>query len=132
MVKYDEEVRRRIKIMLAYLDGATIQIKGLDHDPDLWVTVGGTQFDNWETHDYRIKPAEPVVPDTIDWSAVHPRFNFMARDEDDQVWLFIGEPKLREGEGFWESTSGDACRGDTLASYKNGGLPWYESLVARP
>lgn len=135
MVKYDEEVRRRVEIIQAYLDGQPIEIKGLVHDPSKWCPVGGTKFDNWIDYDYRIKPAEPMVPDTIDWSAVHPRFNFMARDEDDQVWLFEKEPAISEYEdGVWAvEQGGDSCRGDTLfASYKNGGLPWYESLVVRP
>ncbi len=135
MLAYTKEVLHRIAIMQAYLDGKPIEVKGLDHDPDKWFPVTGCRFDNWEEYDYRMKPKEAPKPDTIDWSAVHPRFNFMARDEDDQVWLFEKEPAISEYEdGVWAvEQGGDSCRGDTLfASYKNGGLSWYESLVERP
>lgn len=59
-VMYEEEVRRRISIMQAYLDGQTIEIKGLDHDPDKWFPVTGCRFDNWDAYDYRVKPDDQI------------------------------------------------------------------------
>lgn len=131
--QYDEEVRRRITIMEAYLDGAPMEIKGLDHNPDKWFPISGTKFDNWADYDYRVKPDEEPTPDTIDWSAVNERYRFMTRDADGIPQLHAMNPTVNRipSMGYWIGDEG-SIDARLFASYKQGDVSWDNSLVKRP
>lgn len=129
-LQYAEEIRRRITIMEAYLEGETIEIKGLDHEPDMWFPLNATKFDNWDAHDYRVKPKEDPTPDTIDWSEVSAKYKFMARDSSGDVYLYEGEPELSHFD--WNICDWDYVDARCFASYQEGEVSWDESLVRRP
>lgn len=131
-VPYADEVEQRIAIMQAYLNGADIEIKGLDHAPDKWFPLGGTKFDNWEAYDYRVCPAKEQTPDTIDWSAVHSKYRYMARDDSGDVWLYMTYPNRSFGQGYFVEAEGDHVDARLFSSYQEGTVPWHLSLVERP
>lgn len=75
-------------------------------------------------------------PDEIDWSHVHPDYNFMARDSDDRARLYKWPPTLNLGGGVWDydTLTGepiDPLMASGFASYKRGTLEWDVSLVER-
>lgn len=131
-LQYAEEIRRRIKLMQAYLEGETIEVKGLDYDPDKWFPISTTKFDNWYDYAYRVKPKEAPKPDTIDWSAVNERYKFMTRDEDGVPYLHAKSPTLKRYRlGYWFGDEG-SIDARLFASYKQGTVSWDNSLVERP
>jgi len=96
-----------------------------------WFGVGVGNHDIHMSIIYRV----PGRPDEIDWSAVHPDYNYMARDENGEVWLHLEKPSKHSdcwvsGGGLWiiQNISVDCV----FSSYKNNGLPWDQSLVMRP
>lgn len=127
-LQYDEEVRRRINIMEAYLEGKPVEIKGLVHDPEKWFPLGATQFDDWGEYDYRVNS----VPDTIDWSAINSKYCYLARDGDGYVYLYEEEPVAIIPDGVWEVSDGLCIDARIFTSYKEGHYSWNESLVERP
>lgn len=132
-IRYDGEVRRRMAIMEAYLEGAPIEIKGLDHDPNKWFPLSGTQFDNWADYDYRVKPDEEIAaePDIIDWAQVSDKYKYMARDSSGDAYLYLYEPEL-VNNCYWFCEDDNPVKADVFASYKKGDVSWDNSLVERP
>jgi len=82
---------------------------------------------------YRIAP-EPLIPDSIDWSHVAPEWNFMARDDDGDTWVFKARPAIDGSDDFWhdQDWAGDATCLAAFASYRRGTVDWKDSLVIRP
>lgn len=120
-----------IAVMQAYLDGKEIQYRRVTcSPPSIWFDWDTNRIPDWSWgyHDYRVKPS---TPDTIDWSHVHPDYNYMARDANGSCYLFKNRPEIKVAtwlSGFamrWRSV-------DTHASYKRGTTDWKDSLVIRP
>lgn len=71
----------------------------------------------------------PTKP-SIDWSHVHPDYNWLARDSDGEVWIYSDLP-TREGD-FWWASGGEVTRGKGFGSCTPGTCDWRDSLVQRP
>lgn len=78
---------------------------------------------------YRARPA-PLVPDNIDWSHVAPEWKWMARDRNDEAFLFNKHPAPEAHK--WHCGSGDCRTLDQFASYRRGTVACQDSLVKRP
>lgn len=118
-----EQTKEAIVIMQAYVDGKKIEIRAGGR----WNPVAQPTF-NFNAHEYRVAP---VVPDSFDFSHLADKFNFVARDEDGEVYAYEDKPRL--SRGFWDTDSGEYIRvNNFFASYRNNGCDWKESLLVRP
>lgn len=106
-----------IAVMQAYIDGKEIQYRRVTcSPPSIWFDCDTNRVPDWSWgyHDYRVKPS---TPDTIDWSHVHPDYNYMARNSNGLCYLFKNRPEIKEF--YWSAGVGVLwISGDAHASYK--------------
>lgn len=123
MTKFGDMTRdEKLALFTAWIDGQTIECT--PHESALWSVI---VHPNWlEDVHYRVS----ITPDTVDWSHVAPQFKFMARDQNDRVFLYEKRPDL-ETVGWYERL-GDIAMAGAFASYKQGTVDWKDSLVERP
>lgn len=76
--------------------------------------------------EYQIKPTKP----SINWDHVHPRYNYLARDENGAVFLYAKEPYKITNQ--WSSDGSVVCKATSHISMSEGTCCWSESLVKRP
>lgn len=124
-----KEIKTRRDLMKVLSEGHTVEYKY--ENGENWITVEAFTFyinalDDALLNVYRIKPTKP----SIDWSHVHPRYKYLARDDYGGIYLYEEEPYKLSRQ--WESRRGDACRTDNLSSVKAGDCDWQDSLVKRP
>lgn len=139
-----EDARKAAEVMLAYADGAEIEVivPNPFRKPNSWVTVSPETFHgfNFSFCDYRTKK----TPDSINWDHVAPEYKWMARSEKGSVYLFKEKPITgseplggnfcsgpRFGNWFWAYNQ-KGTPADTHFSYKRGTVDWKDSLVERP
>lgn len=91
---------------------------------DVWVCA--EPLWNWEEYTYRIIRTQ----DTIDWSHIHPCYQWMARNETDEAHLFSTKPEISKYFS-WHSKSGNVVTTSSHVSYKQGTCDWRDSLVCR-
>lgn len=116
-----------IEVMQAYDNGKAIELRR--NNEYEWSACRNPVW-NWFLFEYRIKPD---TKDEIDWSHVHERWKFMARDGNGNAYLFESEPKVLSGSDVWLPCDGDYYRvSHILSSYVKGTCDWTESLAARP
>ena len=118
----DEELA---PLLVAWYQGRKIQWRG-----DEWFDCFADPHD-WEANlAYRVAP-EPIVPPSIDWAHVAPRFNYLVRHENGNAWLYGGRPYASH---FGWIADGELTLTDakSFASYTPGNCPWDKSLVIRP
>ena len=122
---YDHKKRtaEMIAVMQAYVDGNPIE-SSLGGGP--FRVFSCEPYWNWSSYEYRIA----TVPDSINWDHVAPKWKWMARDNFDDVWLFMQEPSACD-RGRWE-TRGGSVLCTQFASYVRGTVDWKDSLVRRP
>lgn len=121
-------VKEMIAVMQAYDGGARIQVRTRGAG-GTWIDVDVPSFD-WFSQEYR---AKPVSPDEINWSEVHEQYNFMARDQSGDAYVFSKAPINRGASGYWTSDDGFMEQVNGLfSSYLNNGKDWKDSLVERP
>lgn len=69
-----------------------------------------------------------MTPDFIPWPAIHPRYNWAARDSDGRIIAFEKRPELVDGRfsngGHWQ-------RIDTITTAKPGSVHWAGSVQNR-
>jgi hypothetical protein len=80
---------------------------------------------------YRVKSV-PLVPDSIDWSHVHAKWKWLARDRDGEVYIYTDKPYRDAGLNFWLGGGAALKVLDVFTSYKQGTAKWEDSLVERP
>lgn len=73
-----------------------------------------------------------TTKDSIDWSHVHERYKWMARDSDGDAIIFENKPCIPTRYSRFWSPDGKFVFADDYASYKQGTCDWRESLVERP
>ena len=78
---------------------------------------------------YRLRP-EPLRDISLPWAALDARWQWAARDESGNVWIYDERPDT--GTALWKS--GCLCLEVTglFANFDPGNKPWDESLVRRP
>lgn len=94
-----------------------------------WVVCGHPSF--FGDGAYRARPAQ-LEPDYVDWSQVGPAVNYIATDEDGEVWGYEMEPMI--STIGWQAQKRRAVRyADRLfPSYRPGAVGWRDSLISRP
>ena len=106
-------------VLNAWLNGADIEYK----KTDCWDTTNNPR---WRSDiEYRIKE----TPDTIDWSHVHPDYNWMARGPNGATFFSEIQPALEAVNWVVHINGSTSAKG--VASYKRGTCDWKDSLVER-
>ncbi len=123
-----EDTKKAIEIMQAFVDGKIIE--GRDRRGNFnrvrpFLVCPSPAWD-FGVAEYRIKAP---MPDSIDWSHVNDKFNFMARDQNGLCYVY--ERKPTHGVNMW-NYGGHKGYAKHFSSYKQGDVPWDESLVERP
>ena len=99
-----------------------------DTDNCVWVKFHGTPLSEMTL---RLAP-QPLTPDSIDWSHVADKRNYMARDVVGLAFIYTGRPAV-DG-AMWAPGRLDDCQmlNGVFASYTRGTCDWTDSLVVRP
>lgn len=125
-MSFASETQEKIEVTQAFIEGRLIQIRR--ENAKVWHNCPTPLWD-WSNNDYR---AKPLSPDYIDWSPIAPRFEFCARDEDGEVYVFTEKPYVAS-EGSTKWTGIDAVRIDKFwqGVFTQGDMPWRDSLLIR-
>ena len=124
---YDAETAGRL--MKAYWDGGVIE---MCHGSN----AARDDTPRWWSHDiYRLRP-EPlrdmVVPLEL-WRMLHPKWRWMARDENDDVWAYDFKPEREQSQ--WVCPGSDCLNLPSIFApglIDPGTKPWDQSLIERP
>ena len=117
-----KSMEHRISVMRAYIEGAAIEYRTYGNSE--WIEIEEPIW-NWSNGEYRKREK-----DTIDWSHVDKQFNYLARDESGDAWLY--EEKPTDEITVWVVDGGLFVNAGYFSSYKKGSCGWRESLVERP
>ena len=79
---------------------------------------------------YPVGVVSRVVRPTIDWSHVHTKYRWLAKDPSGSHWLYEKQPY--KTDCGWKSESGDCTCADGFATLSPGFCDWEDSLVKRP
>lgn len=120
--------KEKIEVMQAFERGEKIEVRGIMSEWEVFSKNASPVWD-WRGNDYRVY-VEPEVPDSIDWSHVHPDYKFMARDKDGDTSILTEEPEVKISG--WCVDGGNMTDATTFTSLKIGNLPWNKSLIKRP
>lgn len=124
-----DDVKYKIEVMQAYLDGKTIQFK-IQKGIDDWDDLQDVPVFNWEFFNYRVKP-EVIEKPSIDWDHVSDKFNYLALDRKGDVesaWFYTDEPSW--GFTTWEGYN--ATMATAFKSLNPGNCEPQDSLICRP
>lgn len=100
--------------------GCTYMMSGKSH----------VTYENPSLYPYPVEVVRRVVRPTIDWSHVHIKYQWIAKDPDGSHWLYEEQPfQTRYG---WESKGGDCTCADGFATLSPGYCDWEDSVIARP
>lgn len=125
--KNTKTIDEKLAVMRAWLEGEKIESCSHFGDGE-WYGATTHPWWDWDEFDYRVKPSEPV-DDYINWDHVSGMFNFMARDNNGDVFLYKNKPELLD---FVWTEHGGFINVEMFSSFKVGNKPWNESLVKRP
>lgn len=112
-----------IEVMQAYVSGQPIEYRRLGEK--VWVECSSPVWD-WVHNSYR---AKPLTPDYIDWTHIAPRFQFCARDNDGEAYLFVERPVT--GDDVWCGIEATQIDKFWQGIFTKGDVPWNESLIER-
>lgn len=122
-MSFASETQEKIEVMQAFTQGRVIEYRGNSQED--WDDCPVPLWD-WRSYEYRIKAYEP---DQIDWQFISPRFQFCARDNDGEVYLFIERPVT--GDDVWCGVEATQINRFWQGIFTKGDIPWNESLIER-
>jgi hypothetical protein len=94
-----------------------------------WLTTAGKPYFDFHMA-YRAKPL-PLTKPSINWDHVSKEWNWLARDQNESMWLFTQKPYI--GEYCWKAKAGDNyIKTYMFSSVISGTCDWKDSLVERP
>lgn len=134
MSTHRSEIENRVAIMQAWLAGETIEVTDGYSNPPEWIEIeeDATPDFYFNIFRYRVKPVN-VPKDSIDWSHVHPDFNYMARDSNGDVYLYEEKPYTKDTYRQWTTFDGKTECCNVFASLRiDENCHWRNSLVERP
>ncbi len=100
----------------------------LRFDGDDWVPLNKNSGGLWGHISYRTyTPLEDIY---IPWEAVNDKWQWAAKDDDGEVWLYDEKPECICSGEF--RTYNDMCSTVALKGVKPGNKPWNQSLIQRP
>jgi hypothetical protein len=85
----------------------------------------------WPNLVYRTVPLPEKTQDVIAWDRLPERIQWVAREEDEEVWAYEYEPHVELG--WWSFDEGDAIRIDDFPGIVQiGTVDWEDSKQRRP
>ena len=115
----------KMALFRAWLNGEQIQTY-----TKMWYSITNP---GWHVESYyRVKHTPALIPDSVDWSQIHPDFKYIARDSDGRVYVYRTKPVLGQVQIVFMAVSGWWRLDELLSSYKQGTVVWQDSLVERP
>lgn len=114
-------IEEKIAVMKAFADGAAIEMYG--EFADKWADNTNPLWD-WRDFDYRVKPLDL----TALWSVIDSRWQWVAKDEDGRVFVFLNKPTL-DSAGKWQVANRLFCV-PVSEIFKD--VPYEHSLFQRP
>lgn len=117
----------KAEVFIAWTKGKVIQCKR--HSDKEWTNL--FMCPNWYAdNQYRIKPGEPI--NSIDWSLIRPDYNYLAKDECGNWFLYKKKPLLDE-MGWTGDFNGIATLDLGVFTFFNPKpIDWKDSLISRP
>ena len=79
---------------------------------------------------YPVEVVSRVVRPTIDWSHVHTKYRWLAKDPSGSHWLHEKQPY--KTDCGWKSENGDCTCADGFATLSPGFCDWEDSLIVGP
>lgn len=122
-------LEQKIAVMQAALEGKEIAFTYMSEGASVNIAQGNDILWDWHTFDYNVYE-EPNTMPSIDWSHVHPDFNYLATDDTGDTYLYEMIPSACDG-GHW-GAGGPCSPAISHASFKPGTCDWKDSLVERP
>ena len=95
-------------------------------------TIDGKYHDdgNVTLFPYPVEIVSRVVRPTIDWSHVHTKYRWLAKDSSGSHWLHEKQPY--KTDCGWKSENGDCTCADGFATLSPGFCDWEDSLIVGP
>ena len=116
----DRETSYPVCVKFAYGGGDNYTMGGKSH-------VG---YENRSLYPYPVEVVSRVVRPTINWSHVHTKYRWLAKDPSGSHWLHEKQPyKTDYG---WKSENGDYICADGFATLSPGFCDWEDSLIVGP
>ena len=113
------DIETKLALHRAHYEGKVIEAKIHIIDPDRWIV---TDNPSWLPRcRYRVRP-EPLRDISLPWEAIDGRWQWTARDESGNVWIYDERPDI----GTALEITG------LFANFDPGNKPWIESLIRRP
>ena len=126
-------LKNQIEVMQAYLRGAPIQSCHLTQNPSedaSWTATVNPNW-NWGALRYRVKP-EVVTYDTMDWTNIHERYQYVARDFNGTVYLYMLAPEIKGYRWYPGDAHKDYVEVPSIfTGHKPGNCDWKHSLIKR-
>ena len=99
---------------------------------DTYMTNGKSHVNNKNSslYPYPVEVAKKVVRPVIDWSHVHSKYRWLAKDPSGSYWLYEKQPY--ETDCGWKSENGDYTCADGFATLSPGFCDWEDSLIVGP
>ena len=119
------DIETKLALHRAHYEGKVIECIRNSHGK--WdVTMAPAWFPDCP---YRLQP-EPLRDISLPWAALNDRWQWVARDENGNVWVYDERPDT--GIRVW--TTNGLCLEvtDLFANFDPGNKPWSESLIRRP
>lgn len=125
----EQVTQHYISVMQAFIAGENIEVREKVVTNGRWAPAGAPAW-NFGDREYRIKPKSKP---TVDWSALHPSIQCIARDSNGNIFGYSSRPVIRD-ERVWAGLGGIECKrlDNVIASLTPGDCDWQDSLVARP
>ena len=117
------DAEKKIAVMQAFVSGEVIEFRR--KRTKTWAVCGVPSW-AWDTLEYRVKVQNP---DWVDWDVIADRYEFMARDQSGEIYLFEEEPN---NAGIVWSGVGATRIDMFFKCYAAGDAHWTKSLVKRP
>ena len=96
-------------------------------------TISGKSSRDYKSPSLYPHPVEivsRVVRPTIDWSHVHTKYRWLAKEPNGSHWLYEKQPY--ETSYGWKSENGDCTCADGFATLSPGFCDWEDSLIVGP
>ena len=99
---------------------------------DTYMTNGKSHvnYENRSLYPYPVEVVKKVVRPVIDWSHVHSKYRWLAKDPVGSYWLYEKQPY--KTDCGWKSENGDCICADGFATLSPGFCDWEDSLIVGP
>lgn len=114
----------KLDLITYWIDGGEVEVQ---MDNGKWVLAINQTW--YEGNKYRKALTKP----SIDWNCIHPKWKYMARDANGDMYLYESMPKKSGTNLWWDTVEEIMLLEDDLFTFiSKGTCDWKDSLVERP